>query len=340
MSITDLLSPADILWKILEKHGFDAEAIFLKEGITRDMIMNAGLRISHARAAKLWKRVTGIIEDPCFGLHAVKFLHPSHFNALGYAWLASSSLREAFNRASRYIHIVGADREMRVEDRPDGVMITLSNSLEVAALMDLTMAILVSACRVNYGAELNPLGVNFIHPSPHCQDDYYAYFKAPVKFHSENDSIIFSRAAVDKHLPVGNPHLAEMHDDYMICYLADMNQNDIVNRVKGLIKENLPAGKISEEDIASGLNMNVRTFQRRLRAAHTNFRRILNAVRQDLAKNYIHHSGTSLIEIAFLLGYTEYSSFSRAYKKWKGISPVKDRLSEKKNETDTLRIYL
>lgn len=326
MSITHLLSPADILWKTLEAHGFDAEDIFLKEGITYKMILRPGLRVPHAKAERIWKRVMGIIKDPCFGLHAAKIWHPSHFNALGFAWLASSSLREALGRASRYIHIVGADRELRVEDKPEGVTVTLSTSLEVPPLMDLEIAILMTACRINYGAGLNPLGVNFIHSSPPCKDDYYSYFKAPIEFNCETDSITFSRMAVDKQLPIGNPHLAEMNDHYIIRYLAEIDQNNLVNRVKGLITENLPSGKISDEDVADKLNINIRTFQRKLRAAQTNFRTILNEVRQDLAKIHIHDSATSLLEIAFILGYTEYSSFSRAYKKWNGISPGKDRI--------------
>ena len=60
------------------------------------MILKPGTRIPHTKAENLWRRVAGLIEDPCFGLHAAKIWHPSHFNALGYAWLASSTLREAF----------------------------------------------------------------------------------------------------------------------------------------------------------------------------------------------------------------------------------------------------
>ena len=73
MQVTHLLSPTDILWKTLEEYGFNAEIIFLKEGITREMILKPGTRIPHAKAENLWSRVAGLIEDPCFGLHAAKF---------------------------------------------------------------------------------------------------------------------------------------------------------------------------------------------------------------------------------------------------------------------------
>jgi hypothetical protein len=201
MSATHLLSPVDILWKTLEDYGYDAESLFLQEGITHEMISKPGARISHAKAESIWKKVSGIIEDPCFGLRASNFWHPSHFNALGYAWLTSSTLREALRRASRYAHIVGEDRETRLEDTPEGLNITLSDSLKLPPLMDLSMSILMSACRVNYGSDLNPMAVNFIHSKPACAKEYDFYFNAPVQFSADSDSLILPAAAVDERLP-------------------------------------------------------------------------------------------------------------------------------------------
>ena len=321
MSITHLLTPADILWKTLEDYGYDAESIFMKESIDREMILKPGARISHAKAEGLWARVTELIEDPCFGLRAATFWHPSHFNALGYAWLASSTLREALSRASRYAHVVGEDREYRLQDRPEGLIITLSNSLKLPALMDLAMSILVAACRINYGTELNPVAVNFIHSRPICEKQYDSYFNAPVNFNAVSDGFILPAAAVDKRLPIGNPHLAKIHDQYIIRYLAGLHENNIVQRVKGAIIDTMPSGGISDKKVARKLNMSRRSLQRKLRAAHTTFRTLLDEVRQELAKDYINDPTFSLMEIAFVLGYSEYSSFSRAYKRWTKSPP-------------------
>jgi len=149
MAVTHLLSPADILWNILEDYGHDAESIFLEEGIDREMLLKPGVRITHARADSLWSKVNELIDDPCFGLRGVKFWHPSHFNALGYAWLASCSLGEALHLGARYAHITGQDRKNRLENTPKGLTFTLSNSLKLPALMDMSISILLSACRFN-----------------------------------------------------------------------------------------------------------------------------------------------------------------------------------------------
>ena len=68
MSITHLLSPVDILWKMLNDYGYDAESVFRKEGIDREKILKPGVRINHALVESLWSTVTGLVEDPCFGL--------------------------------------------------------------------------------------------------------------------------------------------------------------------------------------------------------------------------------------------------------------------------------
>ena len=183
------------------------------------------------------------------------------------------------------------------------------------------MSIFLSACRLNYGTDLYPVEVNFIHSKPACAEDFYSYFNAPVYFNSEVDSITLPTDAVDKRLPIGNPEIAKVCDQYIISYLAELDKNNIVQRVKGAIIEMLPSGGVSDEKVAQRLNMSTRSLQRKLQGARTTFRAQLTQVRQELAEHYIHDSSVSLTEIAFVLGYSEYSSFWRAYKRWTKCCP-------------------
>ncbi len=325
MAKTHLLSPADILWNILQDYGYDAESIFLEEGISREMILKSGVRITQARVDSLWSKVNELIDDPCFGLRGAKFWHPSHLHALGYAWLASGTLREALNRAARFAHIISEDREHWLEDTAKGLAATLSHSLKLPAHMDMSMSILMSACRLNYGADLNPVDVHFIHSKPACAEEYYSYFNAPVKFNADSDSLTLPADAVDRRLPIGNPQLAKLSDQYIISYLAELDKNNIVQRVKGAIIDMLPSGGVSGEKVAQRLNMSIRSLQRKLQSAHTTFGTLLDDARQEIAEHYIHDSTISLTEIAFILGYSEYSSFWRAYKRWTKTSPSEIR---------------
>ena len=103
MTATYLLSSGNILWEILGKYGHDPEPFFSEEGVNKDMLFEQGKRISFNQVNNLWIKAESLIEDPCFGLEAADFWHPSYFCALRYAWLASTTLRKALERLERVV---------------------------------------------------------------------------------------------------------------------------------------------------------------------------------------------------------------------------------------------
>lgn len=328
MTATYLLSTKEILWKIIETYGHDPEIVFGPVGLTHEMLLNQGARITHKTVDHLWERATQVVKDPCFGLRAAEFWHPSHFNALGYAWLASGTLRQALNRLSRYVHLLSQSTDVGLEDTPEGLVFTLSDSLKQPARMDQRMAIIIAMCRLNFGPNLKPVGVSFIHSEPSCGEKYFAVFKCPVYFDAAYDGLILKREDADKRLPGGNPNLAEINDQVMIRYLADLDQADIVHRTQTAVIDLLPSGNISDEKVAHALSLSVRSLQRKLQQAHTTFRNVLDETRANLAKQYIRDNQLDLTEIAFLLGFSEHSAFSRAFKRWTGQSPSSCRRGE------------
>jgi AraC-like DNA-binding protein len=65
-----------------------------------------------------------------------------------------------------------------------------------------------------------------------------------------------------------------------------------------------------------------RTLQRKLADEGTNFRTLLLEVRRGLAEQYITDKNMLLAEISYMLGFSDVSSFSRAFKKWTGDPPA------------------
>jgi AraC-like DNA-binding protein len=322
---TNLLAPKEILWKIIESYGHDPEVVFARVGLSHEMLLKQGARIPYQTVDRLWDAATTLVKDPCLGLRAARFWHPSHFNALGYAWLASSTLREALSRLERYIQVLSQDIDVHLDDTDEGLTFTLSDSLEHSARMDLCMATIMAMCRINFGPSLRPVAVNFIHPEPVCGDKYFAFFKCPVYFDTARDSLTLNHKDVDKLLPVGNPHLAEINDRIIVRYLAALNNDDIVQRAQSAIVDLLPSGLVSDEKVARKLHMSVRSLQRKLQQSGTSFRKLLDRTREELARQYICDNAADLTEIAFLLGFSEHSAFSRAFKRWTGQPPSEMR---------------
>ena len=183
------------------------------------------------------------------------------------------------------------------------------------------MAILVAMCRANYGPEFNPASVSLTHPAPDCSGKFYELFRCPVNFDAPDNKFTLTLESADKHLQGSNPLLSTLHDQYMINYLSQLDKTKIQERVRAAIIEQLPDGNINDHKVADALYMNVRTLQRRLQKEQTTFKIQLNSVRQELADRYIRDSSKGLAEISYLLGFSEMSSFSRAFKRWTGETP-------------------
>jgi AraC-like DNA-binding protein len=138
----------------------------------------------------------------------------------------------------------------------------------------------------------------------------------------------FSFADVDKYLIGANPQLARLNDQVMIEYLGRLDKDNIVDRARTAIIDMIPSGGLADEKVATQLNMSVRSLQRRLKAAGTTFRTLLESVRKDLAATYVRDPDIELVEVAFLLGFSDQSAFSRAFKRWKGCPPSEARKSK------------
>jgi AraC-like DNA-binding protein len=325
---TILASAAGLLWKVIESYGLDPEPYFRNAHIDPKLINDPRARFSLATIDKIYSELFKVINDPCMGLKLGSLWHPSHMASLGYAWLASSTLYTALNRLSRYVRIINDAITVTLEEIDDNVVITItSDDREVPTdyQQDSSSAILLTMCRANYGNGLNPVSVRFKHAGSPCSGEYYSFFRCPVEFGAEHNQMIFSLDAVNKQLTSSNPQLAQINDQVMQNYLAELDKEDIVQQVKVAIINQLPSGNVTDETISEAVLTSKRSLQRRLNEKGTTFKTILTEVRKDLALKYIHDRKLTLTEISFMLGFSEMSSFSRAFKRWTGESPKEFR---------------
>lgn len=328
MTATIFAPALDLAWKIIDSYGLDPEALFREQDIDVGKIFDPGTRVSKSALNRVWKSASNLIDDPAFGLRAARFLHPSQLGALGYAWLASTSLRTALNRLSRYVHVIADDVAVDLVESDARFKISIREQESLKRLFwasDSSVSIIVTLCRMNYGDELNPESVELQHAAPADLGNYYSLFRCPVAFGCAVDRVVFPIGVVDRKLPSANPQLAQLNDQVMIQTLARLSKERIVPRVKSTIIELLPSGKISDEQVAAELNMSTRALQRKLQKKETTFKQLLTETRQELADKYIRNNQLSLTEISFMLGFSEVSSFSRAFKRWTGGSPSEYR---------------
>jgi AraC-like DNA-binding protein len=148
---------------------------------------------------------------------------------------------------------------------------------------------------------------------------------APVLFGQPGTSLALPVDLAEKTLPCGNEEVAEVNEQLMSKYLASLDSGHLVKRVKRTIVQHLPSGAANLENVARQLYLSPRTLQRHLRREGTTFAAVLDETRQELARQYLKERGVDLTDVAFLLGFSQRSSFSRSFKRWTGGSPASYR---------------
>ena len=330
MQLTSFAPVTSLMWKYLEHCNIDPEPIYKRAGIDPKLRLNPLARVDIDCIDRLWQEATTVIDDPTFGVKMIEYWHPSMIGALGYAWLASSTLRRGMGRVDRYIHTISQSLDTKLEDTPAGLKINIFITDRVSVQPQqhtLLVAVLMHMCRFNFGEELIPTEVNIARPRPDDASVIIDYFRCDVNFDAEVDSLTIARADADSELSSANKQIALMHDEMLMRYLVEIKKGDIVQQVQIIILDNLPDGQVTDKLVASELNLSERSMQRRLKEHKTTFRNLLDNVREMVAKQYIKNPMNRMSDIAFLLGFSEQSAFSRAFKKWTGKSPVEYRNS-------------
>ena len=316
------------LWKSIESYGIDPAPLFAAEGIKVKLPIDPCMRLPYARVDQLRATAEKLSGDEAFGLRSASAYLPSQFGALGYAWHASLTLRRAFMRLERFVRVVNDKAQVHIEDRDGCMIVTLKvgvDSKSEFARDDGALALITRMCRMISGDGFRLQAVNFRHAEPKDIKPYFEYFGCQLNFKQADNQLYIPVSFADETLVGANPELALLNDKVVTRRLARIDRDDIVARVQATLVDLLPLGNISDDAVADALHMSVRTMHRKLTEENNNFRILLVEMRRDLAEQYILDNSLTLTEISLLLGFSEPSSFSRAFKSWTGTAPSEAR---------------
>ncbi len=325
MQYTTITSWARLVWEGLTAYGVDADAVFREAGLNPDALKDPNARYPVTSMIGLWRLASTRTQDPCFGLTAASFWHPTTWHALGYSWLASTTLEEAMGRLTRYSGMITDAALISLEERARHFRLTImprhAQIDPPGVLMDAVLATVVHMCRVSYGQAFKPLRVDFVHDGQGCRGERRSFFAAPVHYSKRENTLLLPKGALRRRLATANTVLARTNDRIIADYLAQLGKGGTVMRVKTKLIDHLPSGAVTEEAIAQSLHMSLRTLQRKLGEEGTTYKRLLEETRRTLAERYIEDASLTLSEITYLLGFSEASSFSRSFKRWTGLTP-------------------
>jgi AraC-like DNA-binding protein len=183
------------------------------------------------------------------------------------------------------------------------------------------LAVTVVHCRRASGFEWPLFEVTFDFDQPPSDKEHVRAFGCPVRFAQPRNEFVFERATWDMPAQAPSSELLrtlEEHADRMIGTLR--SENVVASQVARHIADELQGGEASLTKVARRMAMSGRTLQRRLELEGTSFAEVLDQTRQHFAQAYIKEPTLALTEIAYLLGFSEPSAFTRAFNRWFGVA--------------------
>lgn len=328
---TTISSVAGLIEKALRTYGCDPEPLFAEAGIDCSVSCDPGARIPTTSLQALWKASVEATNDPGFGLTAAEQFQPAAMHGLGFAWLASDTLRDAFERLVRFSRFLNPLINACVDDGENTVDLVILGPEKwpdfVHAAGDMSMATFLRMCQITAGEHILPVHVALQRPAPpgSCADRFQSLFVAPIEYGAPDNRLCFEPHLVNQPLTTSHPELARINDQTVIDYLARFDRSNITMKVRARIIEQLPSGTPNQTFIACELHVSLRSLQRKLRDEETSFKSLLEDTRRELAMQYIRETHRSVGEIAYLLGFSEPSNFTRAFRRWAGCSPAEFR---------------
>jgi AraC-like DNA-binding protein len=325
---TTIAAAARLIGETLQNHySQDPLPVFKQANIDPERLSVSGARYPYSSMQQLWAASVEITGDPCFGIIVGRNIRPTTFHALGFSWISSRTLLESLQRLCRYSKLLTtAPTELRLYKQDDTwiledeALINREKETHPAGI-DAFMMAMVGLCRQASNKNFCPQEVFLRRPDEGHKEIYIQAFDAPVHFNADHDQIVFNAAELEAPLPGDNLELALTNDRIAEEYISALDPSNIATEVRKLLVELLPSGDASQQHIAKQMNRSLSTLQRQLATEGTNYKEIREQTRQELAEKYVREGRYSLSQVAYLLGFSDQSNFSRAFRRWTGHSP-------------------
>jgi len=249
---------------------------------------------------------------------------------LGYILLNCRTLVEMLHATVQYSPLLTDLRMQLTEKRKHFELELLSSNPDACDLdhnpliryrVESTFAWTVTIFRC-FKRELRPDTVFFKHSRPGYEKAYRHVFQTSLHFNQPTNKMLFFRKDLEERWNHSNPYLLKLYRQHAEKLLAALRPpKSFEQRIETIISGNLARNVVNLDMVADQLQVNRWKLARLLREHQTSFQEIQDGVRLNLARMYLKDTAFQIGDIHELLGYSEASAFTRAFKRWTGISP-------------------
>ncbi len=332
-----LVAPFAIdLLAYLERKGFNKGRVCRAAKIDFAALSGPDARIPGSWMERLWAEAERLTGDPDLALHTAESYNPGALGVAGYVILSCASAAQVLDRLARYASLMNDGLRVRVSAHGDATVVVseavegLDNYLErrprdpfevIAASLAITLSRLVNR-------KIAPREVTFRHQAPPSIVEHARIFGLKPKFGAPENRVVFRSTDLEAPVISADPALLKAFEQRADALAAKLDRyGPLSRRALSVLRDKMKGVVPPLQEVASELAMSSRTVQRALRLEGTTYQKLVDEAQRDLAVSYLKTSGVSASEVAFLLGFSELSAFSRAFKRWTGSAPAKFRLA-------------
>lgn len=316
---------AQVMVNFAASLGVDSDTCLLGTGIDEAQLVDSDALIPREQEMRLIENIMlALPDEPALGFRLGQQYNVATFGIWGFALRTSRTLRDAAETAMRYLPLSTAYCHMYTFDDGDlfGVGMdpsTIPRHLR-QFLLERDLATGINLLRELSLAGLTIARAEFQGEPPAYADLLAAAIGVTPHYHQARNAMLVPVQAADKPLPTFNANLVRMLEDQCRAQLQQRQLGGLAGRVRQEILGEL--GLVATlEEVARALALSPRSLRRKLDQEGTSFRQLVEEERRQTAEQMLSSTDMTLDELAFHLGYTDTASFTRAFRRWLGMSP-------------------
>ncbi len=318
---------------VLRSFAVEPGAVLAEFGLSEEFFDDPENTLSTAMAGRLIGRCVERTGCDHFGLLLGQHAGASSLGALGYLMQSSSTVGEALTVLARNFEVQDQGGAVWVEVKGDHAVLgytVLSAEVEsLDQIMACAMAIAINFLRSFFGPLWHPDQVLFSFARPRRVAPFHRFFGIVPTFDMERTGIVFQSRRLSAPTHSADPLLHKL----MAERVRELKQglvNDIAGQVRRVLKTMVMSSNCSLDEVAVQIGLHRRTLSRKLAMSGISFREMRNAAAQEVAYQLLENTRMPVTDIAATLGYAEPAGFTRAFRRWSGLTPSQWRMSHQR----------
>ncbi len=322
--------------------GADRQALLDRSGLASQDLALPDARVPLARYLQLFAAAIAECNDPALALRFGEAVRLQDISIVGLICEVAETTAEVGRQLNRYARLVvdesGPAEMIGAKADQHGLwMEVVSQAYSTSPfLIEAELARLVCNTRATFASTPEfqtmrfPRAAHFTHPEPPYAAEYRRIFQAPLVFGSDRNALLLDPAFALLKQPPSDRFAFGVLSERADALLKDLLASQTVRaKVESRLLPMLHTGDANMAVVAARMGLSRRTLQRRLKAEGVTFDEVHDGLRRKLALHYLAGKKVSANETAYLVGFSEPASFSRAFKRWTGVSPGVFHLRER-----------